>query len=307
MADLERPGAIYTNNFAFWQADGDVTRCPNCYFEFSFWVRKHHCRCCGKVFCGQCAHQFCKYDTERIKVVRRSKYDTELAPYRTCVSCYNNLKSAHLLIKTMEQHRGGSEANSDTDQGTIEPVCEASATPLSISSPIDHTVPTNQVSDERDENNAEESHCPICNIDFTKITESHDSHIIETHIEDCIRRAENIQQHHNIDVAAENVDVNAHIAANACPTVKNRMLIYKVPVPHGQKKESIREEDYEECPICFEAMMPGQKVGRLECLCVFHYKCIKSWFAKKSQKLAAESHNLSSLGKNFCPLHDAIF
>ncbi|OBA24051.1 FYVE-domain-containing protein [Metschnikowia bicuspidata var. bicuspidata NRRL YB-4993] len=37
-----------------------------------------------------------------------------------------------------------------------------------------------------------------------------------------------------------------------------------------------------ECVICLEDLCPGDKVGRLECLCVFHYKCIKDWFNKKS-------------------------
>lgn len=44
-----------------------------------------------------------------------------------------------------------------------------------------------------------------------------------------------------------------------------------------------------ECVICLEDLKPGDKVGRLECLCVFHYKCIKDWFNKK--------------GYGECPVH----
>lgn len=36
-----------------------------------------------------------------------------------------------------------------------------------------------------------------------------------------------------------------------------------------------------ECVICLEDLKPGDKVARMECLCVFHYKCIKFWFKKK--------------------------
>lgn len=37
-----------------------------------------------------------------------------------------------------------------------------------------------------------------------------------------------------------------------------------------------------ECVICLEDLKQGDKVGRLECLCIFHYKCIKDWFNKKT-------------------------
>lgn len=60
------------------------------------------------------------------------------------------------------------------------------------------------------------------------------------------------------------------------------------------QKEKIKESDYDdddenECVICLESLKPGDKVGRLECLCVFHYKCIKDWFNKK--------------GYGECPVH----
>lgn len=32
-----------------WQLDSDTTHCPLCYVAFSIWVRKHHCRLCGRI------------------------------------------------------------------------------------------------------------------------------------------------------------------------------------------------------------------------------------------------------------------
>lgn len=32
-----------------WQLDSDATHCPLCYVAFSIWVRKHHCRLCGRI------------------------------------------------------------------------------------------------------------------------------------------------------------------------------------------------------------------------------------------------------------------
>ncbi|KPM40649.1 hypothetical protein AK830_g5895 [Neonectria ditissima] len=38
-----------------WQPDAEVTLCPICRAQFSFFVRKHHCRKCGRVVCNSCS------------------------------------------------------------------------------------------------------------------------------------------------------------------------------------------------------------------------------------------------------------
>ncbi|KAK8166187.1 FYVE zinc finger-domain-containing protein [Phyllosticta citrichinensis] len=38
-----------------WQPDNDVSNCPVCGTQFSFWYRKHHCRKCGRVVCNNCS------------------------------------------------------------------------------------------------------------------------------------------------------------------------------------------------------------------------------------------------------------
>ncbi|CAJ0553980.1 Ff.00g124920.m01.CDS01 [Fusarium sp. VM40] len=38
-----------------WQPDNEVTYCPICHTQFSFFVRKHHCRKCGRVVCNACS------------------------------------------------------------------------------------------------------------------------------------------------------------------------------------------------------------------------------------------------------------
>ncbi|CAH0049406.1 unnamed protein product [Clonostachys solani] len=38
-----------------WQPDAEVTYCPICQTQFSIFVRKHHCRKCGRVVCNSCS------------------------------------------------------------------------------------------------------------------------------------------------------------------------------------------------------------------------------------------------------------
>ena len=43
-----------------WVSDADVTECMNaCGIEFSTWQRRHHCRCCGGIFCNECSGNRC--------------------------------------------------------------------------------------------------------------------------------------------------------------------------------------------------------------------------------------------------------
>lgn len=38
-----------------WQPDSEVSKCPICSRQFTFWFRKHHCRKCGRVVCASCS------------------------------------------------------------------------------------------------------------------------------------------------------------------------------------------------------------------------------------------------------------
>ncbi len=38
-----------------WQPDSEISECPICSRQFTFWFRKHHCRKCGRVVCANCS------------------------------------------------------------------------------------------------------------------------------------------------------------------------------------------------------------------------------------------------------------
>lgn len=55
-----------------------------------------------------------------------------------------------------------------------------------------------------------------------------------------------------------------------------------------------RDLDGKECTICFEEFLKGNTISRLMCLCVFHKKCIDSWFDKsKATKCPLHTDNIS--------------
>ncbi|KAK5781663.1 phosphatidylinositol-3-phosphate-binding ubiquitin-protein ligase PWA37_004559 [Arxiozyma heterogenica] len=380
MSSVRRPSLSeqrYINSKATWQKDKEITQCGNCHITFTFFQRRHHCRCCGSIFCQNCTNNFVRYDKNKVHVIKRPDSTIEeFAPYRTCNSCYNNLLHLGLIINTQSfapsspsssspskkrnsssdvacqntlDEESLSPVNSDTNSLNVSNVTEFpinmedttiesdASNRVAFGSTQTHTNNVNNVSRietaddntvnyvQEEENEVEEDNendegveedddmntCPICNINFKKVSPKHHENIIELHVEECIRRAERIQQHHDSLLSTDNSNENNENCNNnndsTCPTTRNRMLVYKIPYPKNKNdKLSINSNDYEECPICFEQMLPGEKVGRLECLCVFHYHCIKSWFVKKSQQVAA-IEGINKIGKNFCPLHDAIF
>ncbi|SMN18440.1 similar to Saccharomyces cerevisiae YDR313C PIB1 RING-type ubiquitin ligase of the endosomal and vacuolar membranes, binds phosphatidylinositol(3)-phosphate [Maudiozyma saulgeensis] len=313
----------YVNSIAMWQPDKEVKACLQCGTNFDFIIRRHHCRCCGGIFCGRCSNHFLKYDTSRVKIVRRNtdsinktnithneERASKITAYRTCISCYKSLKGSNLIIQPARQnndsitqtinHQNNREDNetSGSEQVIAIPGNVKNSNITEHSRQIDANVNNSPIANIDSEQ--ENSHCPICNFDLTTLANEEEQ---GDHIQSCIEQAENIQQHkHN-----QQNDISSPGANDHNPTMKNRMLVYKI-TKDPIKEE--RKEEYPECPICFEEMLPGQKVGRLECLCVFHYKCIKGWFTKKTHKMQEQQNlgnkDISFLGKNFCPFHDAV-
>ena len=72
-----RLGSIASEDGTFvpprWELDQEVDRCRRCTSEFDWINRKHHCRYCGKIFCGKCSshrmllpREFNTTDVERV-------------------------------------------------------------------------------------------------------------------------------------------------------------------------------------------------------------------------------------------------
>ena len=43
---------------SLWKPDASTHKCTACVKKFSLLTRKHHCRCCGDIFCNPCSSNF---------------------------------------------------------------------------------------------------------------------------------------------------------------------------------------------------------------------------------------------------------
>ena len=85
-----------------WEKDNEICYCNKCKDEFTFFLRKHHCRLCGKIFCYRCIiyseneKRFISCNNCNIN----SKYDLLLSVLKL-VEIYNlnDLKSLSLVNK----------------------------------------------------------------------------------------------------------------------------------------------------------------------------------------------------------------
>jgi len=90
-----------------WQNDNDHHICNKCGAKFSFKTRRHHCRRCGKIYCGSCC-------TTKVALPRLSFVD----PQRVCTDCVIQAKKEiemferylPILLKGAEFDLGDSDA-----------------------------------------------------------------------------------------------------------------------------------------------------------------------------------------------------
>ncbi|NXF40006.1 ZFY16 protein, partial [Nyctibius bracteatus] len=71
-----------------WVPDSEAPNCMNCQVKFTFTKRRHHCRSCGKVFCGGCCKRKCKL-----------QYMEKEA--RVCTGCYDDINKAQAFERMM--------------------------------------------------------------------------------------------------------------------------------------------------------------------------------------------------------------
>ncbi|XP_071526527.1 hepatocyte growth factor-regulated tyrosine kinase substrate isoform X2 [Panulirus ornatus] len=87
MPTVSESDAMFTADRAPDWADGEC--CHRCRSQFTMIRRKHHCRACGQVFCGDCSS---KYST-----IPKFGIEREV---RVCESCYDDINKSTVLDPT---------------------------------------------------------------------------------------------------------------------------------------------------------------------------------------------------------------
>ena len=88
-----------------WQPDEECDSCPKCANDFSLLNRRHHCRNCGSLVCGDC-----------------SRHTSPLPHYliaeavRVCTECASKIQEAQK--EKREDHYGGMEHRSNNITNT---------------------------------------------------------------------------------------------------------------------------------------------------------------------------------------------
>ncbi|EHB09688.1 Zinc finger FYVE domain-containing protein 16, partial [Heterocephalus glaber] len=103
-----------------WVPDSEAPNCMNCQVKFTFTKRRHHCRACGKVFCGVCCN-------------RKSKLPYLEKEARVCVICYETINRAQAFERMMSPTGSGPQAHHPGDSAASPALQEPQ--PTSVPSP----------------------------------------------------------------------------------------------------------------------------------------------------------------------------
>nr|XP_040129720.1 zinc finger FYVE domain-containing protein 16 isoform X3 [Ictidomys tridecemlineatus] len=115
-----KEGLVLGQKQPTWIPDSEAPNCMNCQVKFTFTKRRHHCRACGKVFCGVCCNRKCKL-----------QYLEKEA--RVCVICYETINKAQAFERMMSPTASNLKSNHSDECATIQPLQETQTS--SIPSP----------------------------------------------------------------------------------------------------------------------------------------------------------------------------
>lgn len=72
---------------AHWEADENVPHCRLCLTSFTLTTRRHHCRACGQIFCGDCSRYY-------LLLPEEMGYSEPRRTCRTCLHRHSTLNYA---------------------------------------------------------------------------------------------------------------------------------------------------------------------------------------------------------------------
>ncbi|XP_004405659.1 PREDICTED: zinc finger FYVE domain-containing protein 16 [Odobenus rosmarus divergens] len=106
-----KEGLVLGQKQPTWVPDSEAPNCMNCQVKFTFTKRRHHCRACGKVFCGVCCNRKCKL-----------QYLEKEA--RVCVVCFETISKAQAFERMMSPTGSNLKSNHSDESATMQPLQE---------------------------------------------------------------------------------------------------------------------------------------------------------------------------------------
>lgn len=84
-----------------WTDDSMTLQCFRCNVTFNFYTRKHHCRCCGRIFCYACS-SYTKIIPLDISLMYNKDNTVNLLHQRVCYPCFMRISEYETLNFRMQ-------------------------------------------------------------------------------------------------------------------------------------------------------------------------------------------------------------
>lgn len=107
----EKLDKIYPKMSQEWIDSDKVIKCESCSKTFSFFIRKHHCRACGHIFCSYCCYQYIKIPLDLIDIPREKAVYHYINYIKkvvyngneslVCNDCYHKIKNLKYIKTTI--------------------------------------------------------------------------------------------------------------------------------------------------------------------------------------------------------------
>ncbi|KAH9943326.1 uncharacterized protein BXZ73DRAFT_87675 [Epithele typhae] len=147
---------------ATWERDEVVSECRECRRRFTFLLRRHHCRKCGRIFCDRCSSYRALLDPS--DVVSDPAFPDSpptASQQRVCVGCHEEVTAS--IPRSLSASRTNSMERIFIDQRR-----------LNIPSPT-RAQSSSQLSDLAE--------CPVCN---SGLSDMGPPHVQEAHVKNCL-------------------------------------------------------------------------------------------------------------------------
>ncbi|KAJ1570136.1 hypothetical protein HK096_005644 [Nowakowskiella sp. JEL0078] len=250
-----------------WQLDEDAPDCLSCRRKFNLFLRRHHCRWCGLIFCDQDSNA-------RISLSRGDP-----TTLRVCNNCFTGLISRNSPLTFTPQVSSlpsvMTSPNASSSPYLTDPISlpwQENNVRIILQSRSPENSEYGNVKRDQQEQTISRSmadsmmnECPVCGEDLSVIQSEDDA---AEHVNECL------------------VGVSA-IGEKSVPIKGDRYIV-----------QFTKSDDGRECEICFEEFLKGQRIARLNCLCQYHETCIQQWFVTQAGKTGARGN---------CPVHFHIF